>query len=139
MALWRFLLFDLASIGLWSASAVLLGLAFRSEVEWIVAWLAAMGGTSVLILVVLLAGFLLLKWVDRRRFYRTLAKARIAPQALKGRLDRGEDIVIVDLRSDLGLHVGGVMIPGALRIPPAQFPVRYREIPTGRPIVMYCT
>ncbi|MBZ5562075.1 MAG: VTT domain-containing protein [Acidobacteriia bacterium] len=135
----RFALLDLGGIGLWVTSAVLLGLGFRTEVEWIIAWLSAMGMTSVFVILVLLAGFVLLKWVDRRRFYRTLAKARISPQKLKERIDRGEELVVVDLRSDLRYEVESAKIPGALHIPPGEFEKRYREIPSGKPVVMYCT
>ena len=139
IGLLRFALFDLGGIGLWVASAVLLGLGFRNQVEWVVEWLGALGKTSVLILLVLFGGWLLLKWLERRRFYSSLAKARISPAALKERLDRGEDIVVVDLRSGLSYQTAGVKIPGAIRIPPEEFTARYKEIPSGRPVVMYCT
>ncbi len=135
----RFALLDLGGIGLWVASAIMLGLGFRSEVEWIMAWLSAMGMTSVFVILVLLAGFVLLKWVDRRRFYRTLAKARITPQTLRDRLHRGEEIAVVDLRSGLRYEAESRKIPGALHIPPGEFEGRYKEIPPGRPVVMYCT
>ena len=135
----RFALFDLGGIALWAGSAVALGWGFRSQVEWLMAWVAAFGRTSVLILGALLAGWLLFKWVERRRFYRQLARARISPQDLKQRLDRREDLVIVDLRSDLSYQTEVVKIPGALRIAPHEFEERFQEIPPGRPIVMYCT
>ena len=61
-------------------------------------WLAAFGRTGVLILAVLLAGWLLLKWVERWRFYRLLERSRISAPELKERLERGDAIVIVDLR-----------------------------------------
>ncbi len=136
---WRFVFVDLGGIGLWVGSAVALGFGFRSEVEWVIAWLAAFGTTSILILLVLVAGWLLLKWVDRKRFYRLLAQARISPQELKAMLERGEDLVIVDLRSDLSYQTEVMKIPGAIRIPPEEFATRFREVPQGRPVVMYCT
>jgi membrane protein DedA with SNARE-associated domain len=135
----RFMLFDLGGIVLWVLSAVLLGLGFRTEVEWLVEWLAAFGRTSVLILLVLLAGWILLKWFDRQRFYRLLEKSRITPQSLKERLNQGENLIVVDLRSDLAFQQEGMRIPGAIHIPPGEFRFRHQEIPRGRPIVMYCT
>ena len=135
----RFALFDLGGIGLWTGSAVLLGLGFRSQVEWLMEWLSALGRTGVWILLVVVAGWLLAKWVERRRFYRLLERSRISAPELRQRLDNGEQIVIVDLRSGLSYEVDGVKIPGAIRIPPSQFLERYREIPAGRPVVMYCT
>jgi membrane protein DedA with SNARE-associated domain len=135
----RFVLFDLGGISLWVMSAVLLGLGFRTEVEWLIEWLAAFGRTSALILSLLLAGWFLLKWVDRRRFFRLLERSRISPQDLKGRLAEGEDLVVVDLRSDLAYQQQGLRIPGAIHIPPGEFKLRNGEIPKGRPVVMYCT
>ena len=135
----RFALFDLGGIALWIMSAVLLGLGFRAQVEWLIAWLAAFGRTGVLIFAVLLAGWFLLKWVDRRRFFRLLEKSRISPQALKERLEQGANLVVVDLRSDLAYRQEGLKVRGAIHIPPGEFELRYGEIPKGRPIVMYCT
>jgi rhodanese-related sulfurtransferase len=93
----------------------------------------------VLVLGVLLAGWLLLKWVERWRFYRTLERARISAPELKQRLDRGDRIVIVDLRSDIGYHIDGRKVASAIWIPPGDFEQRYEEIPRGRAVVMYCT
>lgn len=135
----RFTLFDLGGIGFWVMSAVLLGVGFRTEVEWLIDWLAAFGRTGALILALLLAGWFLLKTVERRRLFHLLEKSRISPQGLKERLDRGEDLVVVDLRSDLAYRQEGSKVHGAIHIPPGEFNLRYTEIPKGRPIVMYCT
>ncbi len=135
----RFVAADLVGIALWAGSAVGLGRAFHTEVEWVIEWLAAFGRTGVLVLAVMLAGWLLLKWVERWRFYRLLERSRISAPELKERLDRGESVVIVDLRSDISYHVDGKKVAGALWIPPGDFDHRYNEIPLGRPVVMYCT
>jgi len=135
----RFLAADLAGTTLWAVSAIALGRLFRSQVEWMIVWLAAFGRTGVLILAILLAGWVLLKWVQRWEFYRRIERARISAPDLKQRLDRGERISIVDLRSDLGYHADGAKLPGALWIPPRDFEKRYQEIPSGHPVVMYCT
>jgi membrane protein DedA with SNARE-associated domain len=134
-----FALFDLGGIGLWVTSAVLLGLGFRTEVEWLIVWMTAFGMTSALILAILLAGWFLLKWVDRRRFFLLLERSRISPEALKERLEQGENLVVVDLRSDLAYRQEGLKVRGAIHIPPGEFKLRYNEIPKGRPVVMYCT
>jgi hypothetical protein len=135
----RFVLFDLGGISLWVTSAVLLGLGFRAQVEWLLGWLAALGRTSALILTLLLAGWFLLRWFERRRFFRLLEKSRISPQDLKRRLAQGENLVIVDLRSDLAYQQQGSRIPGAIHIPPGEFHRRNGEIPKDLPVVMYCT
>src|SRR5579863_3756369 len=45
VARWRFILVDLGGILLWAGSAVVLGLTFRTEIEWLMEWLAAFGRT----------------------------------------------------------------------------------------------
>jgi membrane protein DedA with SNARE-associated domain len=135
----RFVLFDLGGILLWSGSAITMGILFRNEVEWLLEWLQAFGRLSVPILGVLIAGWLLLKWVERRRFYQLLEKSRIAAPELKEMLERGDVLAIVDLRSDLSYQTEGMKIPGAIHIPPKQFEQRFGEIPRGRPVIMYCT
>jgi membrane protein DedA with SNARE-associated domain len=80
---WRFVAVDLAGIALWAGSAIAVGRAFRTEVEWAMAWIAAFGRTGLLILAILLAGWLLLKWVERRQFYRLLERSRISASELK--------------------------------------------------------
>ncbi len=137
----RFVLFDLGGISLWVTSALLLGLGFRAQVEWLLDWLAALGRTSALILLVLLAGWFLLKWFERRRFFRLLERSRISPQDLKQRLEQGEELVIVDLRSDLAYRQQGSKIPGAIHIPPGKCSRRNGEYKTAPPggHVLYLT
>jgi len=130
---------DLAGIALWAGSAMALGRLFRSEVEWAMEWLAAFGRTGALVLAVALAGWLLLKWIERVRFFRLLERSRITAPELKQRLDRGDRIIIVDLRSDLGYHGDGSKIAGAIWIPPDDFEERYHELPRGFTVAMYCT
>ncbi len=134
----QFIAADLAGIALWASSAIAIGRAFRTEVEWALAWISAFGQTGLLILAILLLGWLLLKWVERRQFYRLLQRSRISAPELKERIERGESIAIVDLRGDVSFHSDGVKVAGAIWIPPQEFEQRYTEIPSGRPVVMYC-
>ena len=134
-----FVLFDLGGIALWVGSALVLGRAFHSQVEWLLEWLAAFGRTGIAIVMVALAGWVLLKWLERRRFYRFLERSRITASELRDMFSRGEPVVVVDLRSDLSYQVDGLKIRGAIHIPPREFAKRANEIPLGRAVVMYCT
>ena len=135
----RFALFDLGGVACWVLSGVLLGFGFRSQVERVLDWLAAFGRVSAMVAGVLLAGWIVLKWIERRRFYRLIEHSRISAPDLKERLDRSEDIVIVDLRSEIDYSVDRTKLPRAIHIPPKHFEARYKEIPPGRPVVMYCS
>jgi len=135
----QFALFDVGGITLWAGSALALGVIFRTQVELVLGWLQTFGQFGVLILAVMVAGWLLYKWIERRRFYQLLEKSRITPPEVKELIDKGGEIVIVDLRSDFSYDTDGVKIPGAIHIPPREFEARYKDIPSGKPVVMYCT
>jgi sulfur-carrier protein adenylyltransferase/sulfurtransferase len=74
-----------------------------------------------------------------RREPTTEGPPRITIQELKRRLDRGEDIVLLDVRQPFAYANYPGAIPGSIRIPPAELPARYGELPRDRLIVAYCT
>lgn len=60
----------------------------------------------------------------------------ILPSEIKERLDRGEQLAIVDVREDDEVAVG--IIPGAKHIPLAQLPDRLSEIPQVEELILVC-
>lgn len=134
-----FLLCEAGSALAWSAAWMGLGYLFSDLIEPIAAGAARLGGTSVLVLLGVLAAYVGLKYVQRRRFFRALRMARISPEALKQMLDEGKQTMIVDLRTTVGAQERPYMIPGALRISPEELERRRHEIPRDAEIVLYCT
>ena len=76
------------------------------------------------------------KFIQRRRFLRQLDVARITPEELRDRLNAGEDLFIVDLRSPLAESPN--LIPGARSISPEDLATRSQEIPRDRDIILFC-
>ncbi len=64
---------------------------------------------------------------------------RMSVDELKSRLDRGEDIVILDVRTPSSYARSKVSVKGAIRIPPKEIDKRARDLPMGKVIVLYCT
>jgi hypothetical protein len=62
---------------------------------------------------------------------------RMTPQELKSLLDAGEKVIIVDTRSRASYEASH--IAGAGSIPYGEIGSRYRELPKGPKIVLYCT
>ena len=62
---------------------------------------------------------------------------RITPLELQERLAKGEELLIVDLRS--GLAADPALIPGAIRISPEELVARGPEIPRDREIILFCS
>jgi rhodanese-related sulfurtransferase len=86
-----------------------------------------------------LGAYVGLKYVQRRRFIRSLRIARVPPEELLARMQGGETPVIVDLRTYEHLASDGLRIPGALHMDPAELERRHGEIPRDREIVLYCS
>lgn len=139
MRLPRFLLFAGLGALLYAGTFAGLGWLFSAQLERVAAGALLMGEWLLLLLVGALAAYVLGKFWQRQRFLRVLRVARITPEELKERIDRGEEIVIVDLRHPLDLDSEPHHIPGALHLSPDELDARHHEIPRDRDIVLYCT
>ncbi len=64
---------------------------------------------------------------------------RITPRELMGKLDRGDNVLIIDVRSSGAYAASTVKLPGDVRIAPDEIIGRVGEIPMGAEIVTYCT
>jgi membrane protein DedA with SNARE-associated domain len=133
----RFIAFDVAGCLLWISAYVAVGYIFSDQLETVAAYAARMGSGLVLLLAALLAAWIAWKFIQRKRFLKKLAVARITAEELREKLDAGEDIVIVDVRS--GLDAETDPLPGALHISAEELAVRHQEIPRDRDIVLFCS
>jgi rhodanese-related sulfurtransferase len=60
----------------------------------------------------------------------------IEPAALKARLDRGDEVVILDVREPYEVFLAS--FPGATHIPMGDIPARLTELDPGRETVVVC-
>jgi len=91
-----------------------------------------------LVVVLALAGYVLVKFARRQLFLRQLRIARISPLALKERLDTGEDVTIVDLRTPLDVQGTPYAIPGSRWLPVDAIDEHEAEFLRARDLVLYC-
>jgi hypothetical protein len=96
-----------------------------------------MGSGLIVFLVALLAVWILGKFLQRQLFLRKLAVARITAEELRDKLDAGENLLIIDLRS--GLQTESSSIPGALRISAEELAERHGDIPRDRDVILLCS
>ena len=64
---------------------------------------------------------------------------RITVEALKHRMDNGEDFTVIDVRNPKAWAEADTVIPGAIRVPLDELEENLPRIPTNRPVVAYCT
>jgi membrane protein DedA with SNARE-associated domain len=133
----RFLVFDSLGALIWIASYVSIGYIFSDQLETAAAYVLRLGSGFGFLVVGLLAAWIAWKFLQRRRFLRKLAVARITAEELRDKLQAGEDVVILDVRSSLGNQAEP--IPGAIRISTEELATRYVEIPRDRDIILFCT
>lgn len=116
VAVWKFLALDAAGSVLWSGAFLAAGWWFRDQLELVAAWLSRLGSGLIGVLAGALIAWVAYKYLQRQRVYRELRIARMTPQELKRRMDAGEELVVIDLRSEFEREEG--------RIPGARVPVR---------------
>jgi membrane protein DedA with SNARE-associated domain len=139
MRLLRFLLHSGAGALLWAGAYGLVGFLFHDQLEAVAERALALGGRAALVLGATFALWLGAKYVERRRFLRSLRIARISVEELKRKMEAGEELVIVDLRGSLDFEADPRRIPGALRLATGEIEARHQEIPRDRDVVLYCT
>jgi membrane protein DedA with SNARE-associated domain len=139
MRLGRFLIFDGLGALLYLGTFVGLGFVFSSQLEQVAARVAGLGLSLLVILGGGLAAYILWKYIQRRRFIRSLRIARITPEDLKKKIEAGEEIVVVDLRGSLDFEAAPQTIPGAIRLAPDKVEEGHQQIPRDRDIVLFCT
>ena len=135
----RFLLFDGMGILLWIGAFELLGYIFSDQLEDVVAYSSRFGGLLFVLLLVGLVAYVGWKYVQRRRFLRSLRVARITPEELKADLESGADVLIVDLRHAMEDETEPRTLPGAIRLPAETLDERGDELPRGKTLVLYCS
>ena len=135
----RFALFDAIGSLLWSCTYIATGFVFSNSLERALASVRFLGGGLLALLLAALGGYIIWKWLNRRRFLRKLHIARISPEELKRRIDAREDIIIVDLRHSLEFDAEPQTIYGAVHMDPADLEQAFEVIPRDREIVLFCS
>ena len=112
---------------------------FSNQLEDVIAYASRFGGLLFALLVGGIGAYIGWKYLQRRRFLRSLRVARITPEQLKTELDSGADLVIVDLRHAMDDEAEPRTLPGAMRLPAEKLEERGVELPRGKTLVLYCS
>jgi membrane protein DedA with SNARE-associated domain len=139
MPLLHFVVFTGLGGLIWAGAFVGLGWLFSSQLEVVAALVARLGSWAGALVAASIAAYIAYKYVARQRFLRKIRIARITPEELKGKLDAGEDLMVVDVRDPLDFEAEPSIIPGALHLTTEELEARHHEIPRDRVIVLYCT
>jgi membrane protein DedA with SNARE-associated domain/rhodanese-related sulfurtransferase len=133
----RFLWLSVAGGLLWSGVGMGLGAWFHDSVDDVIGWFETLGSTALMVVGALLALFVLLKYLERKRNLGAAKLPRISVDELKALLEAGHDPLIVDARSLTARQLEDG-IPGSLVYGDA--PARLMAtLDRERHIVVYCS
>jgi hypothetical protein len=118
---------------------MVLGYGAGQAVERVVTRAGLLGAAVAVTLGLVIVGYVVVKWIQRQRFLRSLRIARISPDELKGQLDAGDKPLIVDLRSAVDVGLTRYALPGAVRLAAEDLEHGRVELPRDRDVVLYCS
>lgn len=85
-----FLFYDALGTILWAGSGIILGFVFHRAIDDVIGYLEGLGTGALYLVGTALVLFVLLKWWQRRRFYRALRMARIGVEDLRSLFEKGK-------------------------------------------------
>jgi membrane protein DedA with SNARE-associated domain len=135
----RFAIYSATGGFLWAGAWMALGYGAGQAVERVVTRAGQLGAILAVALPAVIVGYVVLKWIRRRRFLRSLRIARVSPEDLKARLDSGEKPLIVDLRTTLDVTAAPYALPGAIRLAAEDLEHGNPELPRDRDVILYCS
>jgi len=148
MAYSRFLLYDLSGTLLWSLSFIFGGFFFGDLAKRSQGFFGLLSHFAALVFILMVLGFFIWRVVKQRRFLAQVRELRIDPSEVMAMLDqaRGSSApntdpqpFIIDLRHPLDYLPDPRVLPGAVRIGPAELALLSDRIPRDRDVILYCT
>ena len=139
MGLFTFLTLDTIGTLIWAAAFTSVGFFFHNELEMMATRIAEAGIVAGVIIGLLIAGFFIWKLVNRHLFVKSLDMRRLTPEEVSARIEKGEDLKILDLRHDYDLNNIPHLLPGAQRLRMESIERDHKNIPLDGDIVVYCS
>ena len=135
----RFLALNGLGVITWVGGSMAIGALLHDQIDDFLYYLGELGTTAVKLLVVMLVGYIGLRWYQRRRFLAMMRIARITADELYALMNGEQAPVIVDLRSAIIREQDQRRIPGAIAIDLVEVDRQLQLLPTDRDIVFYCS
>lgn len=135
----RFISLSAIGAALWVAAGLGAGVAFKEQVERLFGRLTHYGGLAAAGFAALFLGYIVYKWLDRRRFLAALRMSRISVEDLYSLLEAGHEPVILDVRTHVARGLEPRWIPTAIHAPLDEIAARLDELPRDREVIVYCT
>jgi len=135
----RFLFFDGLGSLLYVGGFLVVGMLFSRQLEAIMAAIASLGTGAFALVAGLILLYIGYKFFQRQRLLRELRMARITVDELHQKLEAGENLMILDLRSQEALEEAPSLIRGAVHMNMDEVAAHLEKIARDRDIILYCS
>jgi len=113
-----FLVFDSIGALLYNLVVIDLGFLLHDQLDRVVGWFRALGSAAIPVVVGTIVAYWAWRIFQKRRVIRPLRSRRLTPDTLRLRLDAGDPLHIVDLRTAIAYKATPQTLPGAMRLDP---------------------
>jgi membrane protein DedA with SNARE-associated domain/rhodanese-related sulfurtransferase len=135
----RFFFFDGLGSLIYTGTFILIGAIFSHQLDQILGALESLGSGALALVAGIVALYLGYKYYQRQRLLKQLRMARITVDDLYQKLEIGESVIILDLRSNAEVERDPSLIRGARHITMDELKSRPQDIPRDRDIILYCS
>jgi membrane protein DedA with SNARE-associated domain/rhodanese-related sulfurtransferase len=135
----RFFFFDGLGSLLYTGVFILAGAVFNRQLDQVINALDRLGLGALALVIGLLGLYLGYKYYQRQRLLKQLRMARITVDELFKKLETGENVTILDLRSSAEVERNPLLIRSARHMTLDELKSRQQEIPRDRDIILYCS
>jgi membrane protein DedA with SNARE-associated domain/rhodanese-related sulfurtransferase len=140
----RFVAYDLAGSAIWGLVYLCGGYFFGDMIQRSKMLLNVVGHFAVAIFVIAVLGLIFQRVWSQRTFLKGVRERRIDPEQLFDMIETAErqgniPPFIVDLRHPLDYLPDPRVVPGAVRVSPADLTSHQKLLPRDRDVILYCT
>jgi membrane protein DedA with SNARE-associated domain/rhodanese-related sulfurtransferase len=136
-----FILYDGMGTLIWAIPPLLVGAYLQKSFEPMMSRVHPVMPFLPWICLIMIFIFLIWRFLNRRHYLQMLRQTMregIDPEELNRMIDRADDIVVVDIRDEISARANPITIARAHWIPLPKLASRIKELPTDKPVIVYC-
>jgi membrane protein DedA with SNARE-associated domain len=135
----QFAIYEVAGVCLWAGFWGGTGYLLSDTIEAVALRVSRLGRALGLVVAAAVVAYVVVKYVRRRLFFRSLRIARIVPEDLRRKLEAAEDVMILDLRTALDVAATPYVIAGGRWVTIEGLDGALVDVPRDRELVLCCS